>query len=155
METNVDNVYAIGDCATSMDYFTKKEAYRPLGILAVSMADIVGRNVAGIETSYEGLIPMQYFEVFNNSIIKIGLNIKEARELGLNAAKKLVRYKVPGVGMHPISLLIHLKNRREELIGWQVISPWLASYKSAIFINAIRERLGLSEFLDLEKILRQ
>jgi len=151
METNVDNVYAIGDCATSIDYFTKKETYRPLGILAVSMAEIVGRNVAGNDTSYEGFIPMQYFEVFNNSIIKIGLNIKEARELGLNAAKKLIRYKVPGIRVHPISLLIHLKNRREELIGWQVISPWMASYKSAIFINAIRERIGLNEFLDLEK----
>jgi len=151
METNVDDVYAVGDCATSMDYFTKKETYRPLGILAVSMAEIAGKNVAGIDTTYDGFIPMQYFEVFNESIIKVGLNVKEARELGLDPAKKLVKYKVPGIGAHPVSLLIHLKNRREELIGWQVISPWLASYKSAMFINAIKERIGLSEFLGLEK----
>jgi hypothetical protein len=134
-----------------MDYFTKKETYRPLGILAVSMAEIAGKNVAGIDTTYDGFIPMQYFEVFNESIVKVGLNVKEAGELGLDPAKKLVKYKVPGIGAHPVSLLIHLKNRREELIGWQVISPWLASYKSAIFINAIKERIGLSEFLGLEK----
>lgn len=151
METNYPDVYAIGDCATSLDYFTKKETYRPLGILAVSMAEIAGKNIVGIDTTYDGFIPMQYFEVFNTSIIKVGLNIEEARELGLNATKKLIKYKVPGIGSHPVSLLIHLRNRKEELIGWQVASPWLASYKSAIFIKAVKEKLGLNEFLELEK----
>ncbi len=151
MQTSIPDVYAVGDCATSIDYLTGKETYRPLGTLAVSMAEVAGKNIAGIDTEYEGFIPMQYFEVFNTSIIKIGLNTMEAKELELNPSKKLIKYKVPGIGSHPVSLVVHLKNRKEELIGWQVVSPWLASYKSAIFIKAIKERLGLNEFLELEK----
>ncbi|MCS7126195.1 MAG: FAD-dependent oxidoreductase [Aigarchaeota archaeon] len=151
LETSIPDVYAVGDCATSIDYFTKKETYRPLGTLAVSMAEIAGKNCVNISTSYNGFIPMQYIEVFNTSIVKIGLNTKEAKELGLKTSKKMIRYKVPGIGHHPVSLLICQENRQENIIGWQAVSPWLASYKSTIFINAIRERIGLSEFQDMEK----
>ncbi|MEN2974498.1 MAG: NAD(P)/FAD-dependent oxidoreductase [Candidatus Caldarchaeales archaeon] len=151
LETSIPDVYAVGDCATSIDYFTRKETYRPLGTLAVSMAEIAGKNCINISTTYDGFIPMQYIEVFNTSIVKIGLNTKEARELGLKTSKRMIRYKVPGIGSHPVSLLICKDNRREDIIGWQTVSPWLASYKSTIFINAIKEKIGLSEFLDKEK----
>lgn len=150
-ETSAPDIYAIGDCATSIDYFTKKEVYRPLGTLAVSMAEVAGKNCIGIESSYEGFVPMQYFEVFDTSIIRFGLNTREAKELGLNSSKKIIKYAVPGIRSHPVSLLICLKDRQETIIGWQAASSWMVSYKSTIFMKAIRERMSLNEFLDTEK----
>ncbi len=150
-ETSVPDVYSAGDCATSIDYFTRKETFRPIGILAVSMAEIAGKNCVGVEATYEGFIPTQYFEVFDTSIIRIGLNSREAKELGLNTYKKIIKYKVPGIGKHPISLLVCLRDRQQTLIGWQAASPWLASYKSAVFMKAIKEKIGLSELIDREK----
>ncbi|MEM1677086.1 MAG: FAD-dependent oxidoreductase [Nitrososphaerota archaeon] len=150
-ETSVPNVYSVGDCATSIDYFTKKETFRPIDTLAVSMAEIAGKNCAGVETTYDGFIPMQYLEVFDIAIIRIGLNTKEAKELGLNTSKSIIKYKVPGIGKHPISLLVCLRDRRQTIIGWQAASPWLVSYKSTIFMKAIKEKIGLDEFMDKEK----
>ncbi|MEM1776090.1 MAG: hypothetical protein QW079_04100, partial [Nitrososphaerota archaeon] len=112
---------------------------------------IAGKNCAGVETTYDGFIPMQYLEVFDIAIIRIGLNTKEAKELGLNTSKSIIKYKVPGIGKHPISLLVCLRDRRQTIIGWQAASPWLVSYKSTIFMKAIKEKIGLDEFMDKEK----
>lgn len=135
LKTKDPNIYAIGDCASSMDYITKKQTYRPLGILASYEAKILPKTMKGV--SYSGFIPYQVEEAFGYYFMRLGLNSLEAKRLGLAFSTAKVEYKVPGVGTSRSLVLYERGSGR--VIGWQSIGPVMVSYKSKVFENMIRE----------------
>ncbi len=147
-ETSVPGVYAIGDCAASLDYLTGKEVYRPLGIVGVQAANIAGSNAAGFEREYRGIVPTQYEEAFGTGFARVGLNTMEAKGLGLNVKTVRARYRFPGVRLASTSLVVYKDDRSKTVIGWQAAGPWLASLKSGLFERAVREGWSLDELVE-------
>ncbi|OON98110.1 MAG: dehydrogenase [Epulopiscium sp. Nele67-Bin005] len=82
LETNVDNIYACGDCAEMFCFITHKPNYRPLGSTANKTGRIVGENLTGGNIEYRGNISTGIFRVFDIVVASTGLSESEAVKAG-------------------------------------------------------------------------
>ena len=55
MRTNVQDIFAAGDCATARSYITNEDTYLPLGTTANRQGRIAGENAAGGSARFRGI----------------------------------------------------------------------------------------------------
>jgi len=139
-KTTDPSIYAIGDCASTIDIITGKLTYRPLGILASYAAKLIPQVLEGHH--YNGFLAYQVEEAFGAFFMRAGLNGAELRRLGVSFSKALVEYRVPGVGI--TKSLVVVEKGTDRILGWQSVGSTLASYKSKVFEEAIRNGWSLS-----------
>ncbi len=82
MQTNLENIYACGDCIETFSSITNKPTYRPLGSTANKTGRIAGDVCTGGNLEYKGNLSSSIFKLFDMTIASTGLNIKEATEEG-------------------------------------------------------------------------
>ncbi|HHX61679.1 MAG TPA: FAD-dependent oxidoreductase [Epulopiscium sp.] len=82
METNIEDVYACGDCIETFSSITNKPVYRPLGSTANKTGRIAGDVVTGGALEYRGNLSTGIFKLFDMTIATTGLGEKEARAEG-------------------------------------------------------------------------
>lgn len=82
MQTNIEDVYACGDCIETFSIITNKPLYRPLGSTANKTGRIAGDVVTGGALEYRGNLSTGIFKLFDMTIATTGLSEKEARAEG-------------------------------------------------------------------------
>ena len=82
LETNIQDIYAVGDCSEQMHLVTKKPVYRPLGSTANKTGRIAGDNATGGHLTFSGIVGTSIFQVFDLTVGQTGLSEKEARKEG-------------------------------------------------------------------------
>lgn len=85
MQTNIEDVYACGDCAESYSLITGKPFYRPLGSTANKMGRIAGDQATGGDLTFRGGLGTGIFKVFELAVGQTGLTEKEAKREGYAA----------------------------------------------------------------------
>lgn len=78
MMTNVEDVYACGDCTESYSAITKKPLYRPLGSTANKMGRIAGDQLSGGNLEFRGILGTGIFKIFDMTVAQTGLTEREA-----------------------------------------------------------------------------
>lgn len=82
MQTNLPDVYAVGDVAESFSVITGKPIYRPLGSTANKMGRIAGDVITGGDLEHRGVLGTGIFRVFDLHVGQTGLTEKEALQEG-------------------------------------------------------------------------
>ncbi len=82
MQTNVPDVYAVGDVAESFSVITGKPIYRPLGSTANKMGRIAGDVITGGNLEHRGVLGTGIFRLFDLHVGQTGLTEKEAIQEG-------------------------------------------------------------------------
>lgn len=82
MRTNIDDIYACGDCAESYSVITKKSFYRPLGSTANKTGRIVGDVITSGSLEFRGILGTGIFKIFDMTVAQSGLTEKEAIKEG-------------------------------------------------------------------------
>ena len=82
MQTNIQDIFACGDCAESYSLITKKPLYRPLGSTANKMGRIAGDQITGGDLEFRGILGTGIFKVFDMAVAQTGLTEKEAKKEG-------------------------------------------------------------------------
>lgn len=82
MQTNIPNVYAVGDVAESFSIITGKPIYRPLGSTANKMGRIAGDVITGGNLEHRGILGTGIFRIFDLQVGQTGLTEKEAKTEG-------------------------------------------------------------------------
>ncbi len=82
MQTNLTDVYAVGDVAESFSVITGEAIYRPLGSTANKMGRIAGMFITGEEAEHRGILGTGIFKAFDMTVAQTGLTEKEARDAG-------------------------------------------------------------------------
>jgi len=139
--TSIQDIYAIGDCATTIDMQTGESIYRPLGIIASHASKLLPKAMEGV--GYQGLLAYQVEEAFNITFMRVGLNSFEANKLGVNHSYAIVELKVPGIGI--TRSLVLYERGSGKLIGWQSVGRYLTSYKSRVFEYMIKDGRRLDD----------
>ncbi len=125
MKTNIDDVYACGDCATIYHKVLKRNVYFPLGTNANKQGRIAGINAAGGHETFEGTTGTSVFKLFNLGIAKTGLSLKQAIEAGFEpkvttiAANEKAHY-LPNNSEIIVSLISDASTK--QLLGAQICS---------------------------------
>jgi NADPH-dependent 2,4-dienoyl-CoA reductase/sulfur reductase-like enzyme/rhodanese-related sulfurtransferase len=82
MSTNLENVYACGDCIETFSQITGKPVYRPLGSTANKTGRIAGDALTGGALRYQGNLSTGIFKLFGMTIATTGLSEQEAKAEG-------------------------------------------------------------------------
>lgn len=86
MRTNIDDIYACGDCSEQFSAVTGKPIYRPLGSTANKTGRIAGDCITGGDLTFRGVLGTGIFRVFAMTVAQTGLSEKEARQEGYDVA---------------------------------------------------------------------
>ena len=84
-ETNIKDVYAIGDCVFNKYYKTDRNLYAPFGDVANKHGMFLAKHLSGKDVSWKGLIRSFATSFYDVKLAQTGLSLKEALQLGYNA----------------------------------------------------------------------
>lgn len=144
MQTNMEGIYSVGDCAEKLDLITGKKVLRPLGSLATRTAEIAGLNALGEEIEFEGSIRRQYDNIFGLHITSMGLTSREAQTLGVNTESLPV--KVSAEASHDKELLkrpyetkmcVVIEKGTERIVGWQSVGTLKLTNLYSVYLNEL------------------
>lgn len=94
MQTNFDDIYAVGDAIEVVDYITKQKSAIPLAGPANKQGRIAADNICGIKSTYKGSQGSSIIKVFDLTAASTGAN-----------ERTLQRYDIPYkvIYVHPVS----------------------------------------------------
>ena len=123
METNVERVFAAGDCAECRHMLTGKNVWIPLAPGANKMGYVAGVNIAGGDVEFPGVLGTQITKFFDLEIASTGLNEKQAKEAGFEPVSTLIEARTK-VHYYPGGKEMRLKvvadRRTKRLLGAQI-----------------------------------
>lgn len=94
METNYENVYAVGDAIEVIDFVNGKTTAIPLAGPANKQGRIAADNICGIKSSYKGSLGSSIIKVFSLSGASTGNNERTLNRIGM---------KYHSIYVHPMS----------------------------------------------------
>ncbi len=157
MKTNIEDVYAVGDCAEKIDYVTQRPVYRPLGSLAAKTAEIAGMSALGVGITFEGSIRHQYDYIFGTHISSMGLSSSEASSLGLHTETLCVKIeRNDAFAQEPLKIprdakiCVVVEKKTDRILGWQSVGSSKPINYYNIFVNDLIRRGGTVK--DLQKV---
>jgi len=124
MRTSDPYIFAVGDCVEVENLVCGKAAYMPMGSLANKEGRVAAINIAGGSEVFRGGLNSVIFKLFDYTIARTGLTVRQARDLGHEVEYALVpapdrAHYFPGA-KSIITKLIADK-RSGKLLGAQVV----------------------------------
>ncbi|MCS7001531.1 MAG: FAD-dependent oxidoreductase [Dehalococcoidia bacterium] len=149
MRTEVDGVWAAGDCVESTHLVSGQPVHVALGTVANKQGRILGINLGGGYQEFPGVLGTAITKIGEVEIARTGLNEREAQKAGL----AYVVGKVSGTsraGYYPHAGMITIKvlaeNPSGRMLGAQIVGTEGAGKRIDTFATAIQARLTVDEF---------
>lgn len=139
METNVQNIYAAGDCVETWHRLLHHPTYLPLGTTAHRQGRVAGENAVGGKVEFAGTLGTQVVKVFDLVIARTGLRDSEASQVGfdpLTVESKLWDHNVYYPGAHELIIRVTGDRKSGRLLGAQMVGYWHAEVAKRIDIFA-------------------
>ena len=124
METNIKDVYAIGDCAETINLITRRPMMSQLGTTAVRQGKVAGTNAAGGYSTFPGGIGSWITRLFDTEIGGTGLTEFMAARSGFETVSGTITSKTRAdyfPGALPIKIKLVADKETGKLIGAQII----------------------------------
>lgn len=123
MQTNIEDIYACGDCIETYSVITGKPVYLPLGTSANKTGRIAGDVITGGNLSYQGNLKTSIFKVFDYTVAMSGLSLKESQSAGYDVVtvKHTARNKPAYIGGEEMHIFAIADKNTHRLLGVQII----------------------------------
>lgn len=153
MQTNDPNIYAIGDCAETINLITKRSVYVPLGSTANKQGRVAANDICGVKDSFPGILQTSICKVFDFGVAKTGLSEAEA----INAGFDVVTVLSPSPdrphfypGAKPIFIKLIVDKKTRVLLGSQIIGPGDIDKRIDIAATAITASMTVDTIANLD-----
>lgn len=152
METNLNGVYAAGDCAEALHLVSGRPVYLPLGTTANKMGRVAGANAAGARERFEGVTGTTILRVCGLGVAMTGLSEAQARKEGFDPAEVWIdaqdrpRY----FGARPIAIHLVADRRSGRLLGGTVIGEEGVAGRINVIATALSAQMRLEQFQQLD-----
>lgn len=155
MRTDVENIFAAGDCAETWHRVLERHIYLPLGTTSHKQGRVAGENAVGGNREFQGSVGTQVVKVFELAIARTGLRKAEAQEAGFNpftAEVKAWDHTAYYPGAHEVIVRITGDKRSGRLLGAQILGHWQAQVAKRvdIFAAALFAGLTVDQINDLD-----
>jgi NADH oxidase (H2O2-forming) len=124
METNVKDVYAIGDCAETMGLVTLRPSLPQLGTVAVREGKVAGMNAAGGYSLFTGALGSAISRLFDTDCGWTGLTEASAQRARFDTVTGTISSKTKAdyyPGALPIKVKLVVEKESQRIIGAQII----------------------------------
>jgi NADPH-dependent 2,4-dienoyl-CoA reductase/sulfur reductase-like enzyme len=158
MQTEIEGVWAAGDCAQSWHLVSRKPTYVALGTVANKQGRVAGINIAARSTGrgravFPGVVGTAVTKVGAVEVARTGLQEAELQRLGLEyvSAKIESHTRVgyyPGVGRITVKMLAEKDTGR--LLGGQIVGAEGAAKRIDVLATALHAGLTVAEIMDLD-----
>ena len=153
LETNLDDIYAAGDCATHFHRIKQLNDYIPLGTTANKQGRIAGLNMIGQRNEFKGIVGTSIMKFFDLALGKTGLSEKEAEQLGISYDVH-TQEATDIAGYYPGKETMHMKliyrKDDQQLLGGQIIGGNGVDKRIDVLATALYHHMTFSELLDLD-----
>ncbi|MBI3194724.1 MAG: FAD-dependent oxidoreductase, partial [Ignavibacteriae bacterium] len=154
-QTNIDGIYAAGDCCEVKNLVSGKNMYVPLATVASRAAWVAGENASGGRATFKGAIRAMAVKVFELKIATVGLNTTEAKEAGFQVVKETVTTNsriavMPGNSKIMVSLIIDQRTKR--LLGANINGCDGAVMRANTLGVAIQHKMTLDDISRFDMI---
>ncbi len=139
MRTNLDQVYAVGDCAESFSTITGTSLWRPLGSTANKMGRIAGDVITGGTLAHRGVLGTTIVRVFGLGVAQTGLTEREARLQGFDVVvlHNLKPAHAAYLGWPQLTIKAVADRASRRIPGPQAIGPEGADKRIDVLATAI------------------
>ncbi|MDH5782913.1 MAG: FAD-dependent oxidoreductase [Candidatus Bathyarchaeota archaeon] len=148
METNVIGVYAIGDCAESINLVTGRPAITQLGTVAVRHGKVAGINAAGGYALFPGVLGSAVTKFFDTEIGVTGLTEFFAKRAGIETVTGAISSKTRAdyyPGALPIRVKLVVEKESQRIIGGQIIGGEEVTQRVNALSFAIQKHMTVRE----------
>lgn len=124
LETNIPNIYAVGDAILVENYITREEVSIALAGPANRQGRIVAGNIVGRDEKYNGSLGTAIIKVFTLTGASTGLNERAVKKLGVSYEKIYLHpndHAAYYPGATPISIKVIYEKENREILGAQAI----------------------------------
>ncbi|ADQ03974.1 FAD-dependent pyridine nucleotide-disulfide oxidoreductase [Caldicellulosiruptor owensensis OL] len=149
MRTNIEGIFAAGDCASVYFKLNGKTIYMPLGSTANKMGRIAGENATGGNLKFSGILATSIFKVFDLTVAQTGYTEKTAQQDGIeyevgHITKPHITTAYPGAEKMTIKALAEVYSRKiigAQIIGTKGVDKRIDVLATAIFAGLTADNL--------------
>lgn len=153
MQTNIPDVYAVGDAIVVKNFITKEAAFIPLAGPANKQGRIAADNICGIPSEYRGTQGSAVLKLFDMTVATTGLNEKAAAEAGYDYDKTYT-YSASHASYYPGSSMLSVKvlwdKATLKILGAQIVGFDGVDKRMDVLATAIRFGAKVTDLTDLE-----
>ncbi|MGB6544709.1 MAG: FAD-dependent oxidoreductase [Candidatus Acidiferrales bacterium] len=149
MRTNVNGIYAAGDCTEVQHLVAGAAAYIPLGTTANKQGRVAGENAAGGRARFPGVVGTLITKVFELEIGKTGLSVEQARGYGFDAGSVGITAatRAKYFGGKPLLAKIVWDKKSARLLGAQFAGEDGAAMRVDAAAIALQARMRVADLL--------
>ena len=153
LQTNDEDIYALGDCAMVTNRITGKEAWSPMGSSANIEGRIAAKNMNGGSFAYPGVLGTGIVKLPGMNAGRTGLTEKAAKEAGYNPITVIgvvddKAHYYPGASSFVIKLTAETSSGR--LLGLQVFGAGAVDKITDIAVVGVSQHMKLHDFDTLD-----
>ncbi len=153
MQTNVENIYAVGDAVQVKNFVTDSFDFIPLAGPANKQGRIAADNICGFNKKYKKTQGTAILKIFDMTVATTGINEKTAKNNGFNFEKVFLFSSshasyYPGANNMSIKILFEKVTGR--ILGAQLVGFDGVDKRCDIFAQAIRNNLTAEDLTELE-----
>jgi NADH oxidase (H2O2-forming) len=148
METNVKDVYAVGDCAESTHIVTQKPTIAQFGTVAVRQGKVAGINAAGGYALFTGVLGSAVSRLFDTDVGVTGLTEFFAKKAGIETVTGTIASKTKAdyyPGALPIKVKLVVEKESQRIIGAQIIGGEEVTQRINAISFAIQKQMTVRE----------
>lgn len=152
MQTNIENIYACGDCVELFSQITGKPIYRPLGSTANKTGRIAGDVVTSGNLEYRGTLGTGIFKLFDLTIASTGLSEKEALAEGyeITICHNIKPDKPEYFHGKEMVIKAIADNRTKKILGVQIVGYEGVDKRIDVFATLITYGATVEELFHLD-----
>lgn len=152
MQTNLEDVYAVGDIAEAFHVITKKPIYLPLATTASKMGRIAGDVITGGDLTFKGILGTSVVRLFGNTIAGTGMTEELARKDGFEPVvlTSVQADYLSFMGGKDMIIKAVAHPETERLLGFQIIGPEGVERRIDVLATAMTANMKASDLFDID-----
>ena len=148
METALEGVYAVGDCAEAPNIITHKPTCAQLGTIAVRQGKIAGVNAAGGYAQFPGVLASAVTRLFETEAGVTGLTETAAKRVGIEVITGTISSKTKAdyyPNALPIKVKLIVDRESQRIIGAQIVGGEEVTQRVNALSFAIQKQMTVRE----------
>lgn len=153
METEIEGVWAAGDCTEKMHLVSRKPVAIALGTHANKEGRVAGINIGGGYATFPGVLGTAVSKVCGYEVARTGLKESEARDVGFD----VLGVKVDSTtragyypGAMPITTKLVVEQRSGRLLGAQIVGQEGAAKRIDVLAMALWNEMTVDDMLNVD-----
>lgn len=152
-QTELDNIWAAGDCAESFHLISRRPVHIALGTIANKQGTVAGTNLAGGYATFPGVVGTAVSKICKYEVARTGLQEKEILQLGLEGVCATITSKTragyyPGAGA--ITVKLWAEKGAGRLLGGQIVGIEGAAKRIDVLATALHAGLTVEQIVNLD-----